>query len=262
MGRYGEIWGDLPLLGPESCSRPESGCWSYPSYTAIPWYHTSRVSNPMWVQSGGWCGIGRRLIAEEARRHVLPQLATRRLVRVARHGGRTYMNAAASGRECGLSRGTPSTLCDYEGYDRSVSAAEYSGIRVSTAESVSSRALVGAQARVFRFWARDMGRYGEIWGDIPRLGRGAREGDRGAVAAGDDGGDGKVGAAPLGEGRVRKGVPTGRASDVSRTCPSSRRKVVRLCACLRDVPRTCHGRAPPLDREGRQALRVGQRPPT
>mmetsp|Transcript_27227 Transcript_27227/g.89340 ORF Transcript_27227/g.89340 Transcript_27227/m.89340 type:complete len:261 (-) Transcript_27227:195-977(-) len=70
------------------------------------------------------------LIAEEARRHVLPQLATRRLVRVARHGGRT------------------------------------------------------------------------------------REGDRGAVAAGDDGGDGKVGAAPLGEGRVRKGVRRAEAADV------------------------------------------------
>ena len=69
-----------------------------------------------------------------------------------------------------------------------------------------------------------MGRYGEIWRDLPRLGRGAREGDRGAVAAGDDGGDGKVGAAPLGEGRVGKGVPTGRASDVSRTCPSSRQR--------------------------------------
>ena len=144
----------------------------------------------MWVQSGGWCGIGRRLIAEEARRHVLPQLATRRLVRVARHGGRTYMNAPASGRECGLSRGTQSTvrlrgvrplsessgiqrrygeiwgdMGRYGEIDRSASAAEYGGARPKTAESVSSRALVGAQARVFRFWGT---RYGEICGDVGR----------------------------------------------------------------------------------------------
>ena len=82
------------------------------------------------------------------------------------------MDAPASGREGGLAQCRQGTAWTH-GYD------QHRRMRSSTAECVSSRALVGVQERAFRFSGP---RYGEIWGDAGRDGERFRLLGRSAAA--------------------------------------------------------------------------------